>query len=377
MTKRDYYEILGINKDAQQDEIKKAFRNQARKYHPDVNKEDGAEAKFKEIGEAYEVLSDPERRAMYDRYGHEGLQSSGYEGFSGGFDFADFSDLFNAVFGAGMGGSRARPNAPSRGSDLRLDLEIDFNDAIFGCKKEIEIDHLEHCGTCQGSGVKPGSSPVTCPTCNGMGQVQQTTRTFIGAFTQVSTCPDCGGAGQKITDPCMACSGAGRVQMEKQLSVTIPAGVDYGAKLRISGEGDAGKNGGPSGDLYVVLYVKPHQIFKREGIDIYLDQPITFSEAAIGAIKEVPKVDGLEKVSVPAGTQTGTVITIKGAGVPVLNNPKRRGNQYVRFVVSTPTHLGEEEKKLFKRLQEIELEKASKQPSFFDKFKDAFTGSSH
>lgn len=383
MAKRDYYEVLGLNRDAGQDEIKKAFRSKAREYHPDVNKSPDAEQKFKELGEAYEVLSDPERRSMYDRYGHEGLSASGYQGFTGQFDFGDFSDIFSAIFGdMGLGGfagasARANPNAPARGNDLRVDLEIDFNDAVFGIKKDLEIDHLEHCTTCSGSGLKPGSQPVKCATCNGMGQIQQTMRVFIGSFTQVTTCPDCRGQGQRITDPCRDCSGNGRKQVSKVITITIPAGVDNGAKLRVSGEGDSGRNRGPAGDLYIVLHVRPHEIFRREGVDIYLEQPITITQAALGAIKEVPKIDGIEKIKIAAGTQTGTILTIKGAGVPYINNPNRRGDQYVRLIVRTPGHLNEEQKKLLKRLEEIEIEKASKNPTILDKVKDAFTGSGH
>ena len=380
MSKRDYYEILEVTKGASQDEIKKAFRSKAREYHPDVNKSPDAETKFKELGEAYEVLSDPERRSMYDRYGHEGLSQSGYQGFTGQFDFGDLSDIFSAMFGdMGLGGfGRSRdPNAPSRGNDLRLDLQVDFNDAIFGTKRDVEIEHLEHCNTCSGTGLKPGSQPVKCPTCKGLGQIQQTVRVFIGSFTQVTTCPECNGQGQKITDPCKDCAGNGRKQVARVLSITIPPGVDNGAKLRYSGEGDAGRNRGPSGDLYVVLHVKHHEVFKREGVDIYLDQPITITQAALGAIKEVPKVDGVEKIKIPAGTQTGKILTIRGAGVPHLANPSRRGDQYVRLIVSTPTHLNDEQRKLLKRLEEIEVEKASKNPSIIDKVKDAFTGSSH
>jgi molecular chaperone DnaJ len=207
--------------------------------------------------------------------------------------------------------------------------------------------------------------------------VQQTTRTFIGTFTQVSTCPDCSGAGQKITNPCTECAGNGRVQKPKVIAITIPPGVDHGAKLRLSGEGDAGRNRGPSGDLYIVLHVKPHEIFKREGVDIYIEQPITITQAALGVVKEVPKVDGIEKIKVPAGTQTDTILTIRGVGVPYINNPKRRGDQYIKLVVKTPTHLSEEQKKLLKRLEEIEVEKSAKNPTLIDKFKDAFTGTSH
>ncbi|MEW5822337.1 MAG: molecular chaperone DnaJ [Cyanobacteriota bacterium] len=381
MAKRDYYEVLGVNREASQDEIKKAFRSKAREYHPDVNKSPDAESKFKELGEAYEVLSDQERRSMYDRYGHEGLSASGYQGFTGSFDFGDFSDIFNAIFGdmglGGFAGTRANPNAPSRGNDLRLDLEIDFSDAVFGIKKDIEIDHLESCTNCRGSGVNPGSQPVRCPTCNGVGQIRQSVRVLLGSFTQVTTCPDCGGNGQKITDPCRECSGQGRKEVSKVISITIPAGVDNGAKLRVSGEGDAGRNRGPNGDLYIVLHVRPHDLFKREGVDIYLEQPITITQAALGDVKEVPKIDGVEKLKIHAGTQTGSVLTIKGAGVPYLNDPRRRGNQYVRLIVVTPTHLNDEQKKLLKRLEEIEMEKSSKHQTILDKFKDAFTGSGH
>jgi len=377
MTKRDYYDVLGVERSASQDEIKKAFRSKAREYHPDVNKAPEAESMFKELGEAYEVLSDQERRSMYDHYGHDGLSASGYQGFTGGFDFGDLSDLFSSFFGEMGGRSAVNPNAPTRGNDLRLDLELSFNDAIFGIKKDVEIEHLEHCMTCKGTGSKPGSSPTKCSTCNGTGQIQRTARTFIGSFTQVSTCPDCRGAGQKITSPCQECAGNGRIQVSKVITITIPAGVDHGAKLRISGEGDAGKNLGPSGDLYVVLYVKPHELFKREGVNIYIDQAITFSQAALGATIEAPKVDGVEKIKINPGVQTGTVLVIKGCGVPYLNNPSRRGDQYVRLLVVTPQSLNDEQKKLFKRLEEIEQEKASKHGGILNKFKDAFTGSGH
>lgn len=375
MSKRDYYEILGLDKDASQADIKKAFRNKAKDYHPDVNKSPDAEGMFKELGEAYEVLSDPDRRSMYDRYGHDGLSASGYQGFSGAFDFGDLSDLFSAFFG-GMGArTRVNPNAPMRGNDLRMDLELDFNDAVFGIKKDVEIEHLEQCSSCNGTGANAGAQPIRCPTCNGMGQIQQTTRMIIGSFTQVTTCPDCGGVGQKISDPCRNCAGNGRKQVPRVITLSIPPGVDNGSKMRVSGEGDAGKNNGPNGDLYVIFHVRPHKIFRREGVDIYLEQPITITQAALGVVKEVPKVDGIEKIKIPSGTQTGTVLTIKGVGVPYLNNPNRRGDQYVHLIVTTPTNLNEEQKKLLKRLEEIEVEKASKQQSILDKFKDAFTGS--
>lgn len=375
MTKRDYYEILGVSREVSQDEIKKAFRLKARELHPDVNKEPDAEEKFKELGQAYEVLMDEDKRAMYDRYGHDGLKNAGYD--TGGpfdFGFGDLNDILSSFFGGGFNHQRGRhnANAPMRGSDLRLDLQITFEEAIFGAEKDIEISHLEPCNDCRGTGVEPGTTPVTCGTCRGYGQVQQTTQTILGQFTQVAPCPSCRGMGSMAT-PCKSCNGQGRKESSKVLNIKIPQGVDTGNKLRINAEGDSGRNGGPPGDLYVVLLVQSHQSFRREGVDIHLNYDISFAQAALGDDVEVNTVDGNVKLKINAGLQTGTVLNIRGAGVPYLNNPSRRGDQLVKINVVTPTHLTEEEKKLFKRLSEIHAEKVNKE-NLVDKIKGVFSG---
>lgn len=373
MTQKDYYDILGVSKDSSKDEIKKAFRTKARELHPDVNKAPDAEERFKELGQAYEVLMDDDKRAMYDRYGHDGLKNSGYD-YSGPFDFGfgDLSEILSSFFGGGFGGgSRANPNAPQRGSDLRLDLQIEFEEAVFGAEKDVEIEHLENCSRCSGSGSEPGTQPAVCPTCKGMGQVQQVTQTILGHFTQVSTCPHCKGVGKTITNPCKDCNGHGRKETSKVVNLKIPKGVDNGNKLRVNGEGDAGRNGGPSGDLYVVLLVKPHEKFKREGVNIYVEQPISFSQAALGDEIEIDTVDGKKPLKISAGTQSGTVVSIKGVGVPHINNPSRRGDQFIKLQVVTPTQLSEEEKTLLKKLAEIQKEKLNKE-GLFDKIKGAF-----
>ncbi len=376
MVSQDYYEVVGVSNNASKDEIKSAFRKKARQLHPDVNKAPDAESKFKELGQAYETLMDDDKRAMYDRYGEEGLKNAGYS--QGPFDagFGDLSEILSSFFGAGMGGGHSRqdPNAPRRGSDLRLDLEITFEEAVFGVEKDVDIQHLENCNKCNSSGVEPGTKPTTCPTCGGSGQVQQTTQTILGHFTQVTTCYQCQGKGRIISTPCKECHGEGRKEVSKSINIKIPAGVDNGNKLRVSSEGDSGLNGGPSGDLYVVLFVKEHALFKREGLNVYIDQDITFAQSAIGETIDIDTVDGKKQVKIQAGTQSGAVITLRGAGVPQLNSPSRRGNQYIKIQVVTPTHLNEEEKKIFKRLKEIEAEKAKKEP-FIDKIKGAFTGS--
>lgn len=375
MNNKDYYEILGVSKDATKEQIKSAFRKRARELHPDVNKSPTAEQDFKDLGNSYEVLMDDEKRALYDRYGADGLKNAGYD-FNGPFDFGfgDLSEILNSFFGGGFGGARQDPNAPRRGSDLRLDFQIEFEEAVFGTEKEVEITHLETCDRCVGKGVEPGTNPTTCPTCRGSGQVQQTTQTILGHFTQVATCPQCRGAGQIISSPCKKCHGEGRMDVSKVISLKVPAGVDNGNKLRVSGEGDAGKNGGPAGDIYVILYVKPHKFFKRDNVNIYVEKQITFSQAALGDTIEIETVDGKKPLKIQPGTQTGTVLSIKGAGVPYLNMPSRRGDQFIRLDVLTPTHLTEEEKTLFSRLAEIEKEKSKKEP-FIDKIKGAFTGS--
>ncbi len=375
MSNKDYYEILGVSNSASKDEIKSAFRKKARELHPDVNKTPTAEEDFKELGQAYEVLMDDEKRSLYDRYGVDGLKNAGYD-FHGPFDFGfgDLSEILNTFFGGGFGAARQNPNAPRRGSDLRLDFQIEFEEAVFGVEKDVEINHLENCDRCAGKGVEPGTNPTTCPTCRGTGQVQQTTQTILGHFTQVSTCPQCRGAGQIISNPCKKCRGEGRVDVSKVINIKIPAGVDNGNKLRISGEGDSGKNGGPPGDIYVILYVKPHKLFKRDGVNIYLEKSITFSQAALGDTIEVETVDGNKPLKIQPGTQTGTVLSIKATGIPYLNAPSRRGDQFIKLNVQTPINLTEEERKIFERLTDIEKEKSKKEP-FIDKIKGVFTKS--
>lgn len=379
MTQRDYYEILGVSKGASSDEIKRAFRKKARELHPDVNKAPDAEENFKELGQAYEVLSDEEKRAMYDRYGAEGLKSAGFD--TGGpfdFGFGDLSDILSSFFGGdfGMGGGARRrdPNAPQRGSDLRLDLEVEFQDAVFGTEKEVEIEHLENCARCSSTGVEPGSKPETCHTCGGSGQVKHVTQTVLGNFAQVGTCPECKGSGKKITNPCKECHGQGRKNVSKIINIKIPAGIDNGTKMRVSAEGDAGKNAGPAGDLYVIIYVKQHEHFEREGLNIYSQESISFAQAALGDEIEVKTVEGDQKIKISPGTQTGTIHKVKGLGVPYLNNPARRGDQYVKLTIVTPQNLTEEEKKLYQQLFQIEKSKQDKE-SLFDKVKDVFTGS--
>jgi molecular chaperone DnaJ len=371
---RDYYEVLGVSKTASADEIKKAFRKKARELHPDVNKAPDAEENFKELGQAYEVLMNDEKRALYDRYGHEGLKNAGFD-TSGPFDFGfgDLGDILSSFFGGGFGQQRRDPNAPQRGSDLRLDLEINFEEAIFGTEKEVEIEHLESCSRCSGSGVEPGSSPQTCPTCGGSGQVRRTTQTMLGHFTQVAGCPDCGGTGRKISNPCKECHANGRKSVSKVINLKIPAGIDNGTKMRITQEGDAGKNGGPSGDLYVIIFVKTSNIFERDGVNLYSYLDISFAQAALGDEIEVKTVDGTHKIKIPAGTQTGTIHKIKGIGVPHLNNPSKRGDHFIKIRTVTPENLNEEEKKLYKRLLEIESQKQQKE-TLFDKVKDVFSG---
>jgi len=375
MASRDYYETLGVEKNASKDDIKGAFRKKARQLHPDVNKAPDAEAKFKELGQAYEVLMDDDKRSMYDRYGEDGLKNAGYDA-SGPFDFGfgDLSDILSSFFGGSFSGGRQSPNAPRRGSDLRLDLEIEFEEAVFGIEKDVEIRHLENCSKCNGSRVESGSAPATCPTCGGSGKVQHVTQTILGHFTQVSTCPQCRGEGRIISNPCKECRGEGRKEVKKVINIKIPAGVDAGNKLRVSGEGDFGLNGGPAGDLYVVLYAKPHKVFKRDGVNIYLEKGVSFSQAALGDTIEVETVDGTKELKIHAGIQSGTVLTLKGLGVPYLNTPSRRGDQFIQINVTTPSHLSDEEKKLFERLAEINNEKLKKDGHIFDKIKGAFSG---
>ena len=315
-TKRDYYEVLGVSKNASDDEIKKAYRSLAKKYHPDVSKEPNAQEKFIEVQEAYDCLSDSQKRANYDRFGHADPNQFGGQGFGGGdfSGFGGFEDIFSNIFG---GGSRTRQtrNGPMKGRDIRLNMTLSFEEAVFGLTKEIKIDHLETCPTCKGTGAKEGAKPETCKTCGGSGRIQQTTRTVLGHFTQVVTCPHCHGKGTVISDPCPDCKGEGRKTVEKKIEVKIPAGVDNGSKMRLSHEGDAGINGGVAGDLYIVIHVKPSLYYKRDGVNVFTKLDLTPAQAVLGDTVTIKTLDGEREVTIPAGIQHGEVVKIRNAGV--------------------------------------------------------------
>lgn len=358
----DYYEILGVDKNASKDEIKSAFRKMARQWHPDINKAPEAEAKFKELGKAYETLMDDDKRATYDRFGEDGLNNAGFNTqgpFANGF--GDLEEVFNSFFGGGFGGfssgRRQDPNAPQRGDDLRLDIELEFEEAAFGISREIKIDHLETCTTCNGTGAKAGSKPQKCQTCGGRGSVQQTTRTVLGQFTQIVTCPHCHGKGSIISDPCPDCKGEGRKNVEKKLEVKIPAGVDNGSKMRLSHEGDAGKNGGIAGDLYIVIHVKPSKYYQRDGVNVFTKLELTPAQAVLGDTISIKTLDGEKEVTIPAGIQNGEYVKIKNAGIPNISKPSIRGEHVIVINIKTPTHISNEEKALYQRLYEIGVSK--------------------
>ena len=346
----DFYELLGVARDADADTLKRAYRRMARQYHPDINKEAGAEDRFKEIGRAYEVLSDPQSRARYDQFGEAGL--GGAAGAPDMGDMGGFADLFETFFsgfGGAQAGGRQRRRGPQQGDDLRYDLTIDFEQAVFGQEQEIKIPHLETCDTCSGSGAKPGSGPTTCGTCGGAGQVRRATRTPFGSFTQVAECPTCGGTGQVIADPCSACGGQGVHQVRKKLRINIPAGVDTGTRLRVSGEGNAGPRGGPSGDLYVFLTVRPHPRLKRDGLNIHTEVNVSYLQAILGDTIEVETVDGPTELEIPAGSQPGSVLTLSNKGIPKLGNPVARGDERITVTVQLPSRLSDAERGLLEQ----------------------------
>ncbi|MCA6598454.1 MAG: molecular chaperone DnaJ [Pseudanabaena sp. M158S2SP1A06QC] len=358
---RDYYEILGVDRNTDKEEIKRAYRRLARKYHPDVNKEPGADERFKEINRAYEVLSEPETRARYDRFGEAGVSGGGGAPDMG--DMGGFADIFESFFSgfSNTGQQQARRRSgPTRGEDLRFDLKLEFREAIFGGEKQIKISHLETCATCSGSGAKPGTRPRTCGTCSGTGQVRRATRTPFGSFTQVSTCPTCNGTGQTIEDKCENCNGLGLNQVTKKLKITIPAGVDSGTRLRVSNEGDAGQRGGPSGDLYVYLFVQADNEFEREGINILSEIKISYLQAILGDKIAINTVDGKKPLTIPAGTQPDTVLTLEGLGVPKLGNPVARGDHLIRVKIDIPTKISGEEREVLEKLKERQFGNAAK-----------------
>ena len=369
----NYYDILGVNKDASQAEIKSAFRKKARELHPDVNKAPDAEEKFKELGKAYETLSNEEKRSLYDRYGEEGLSNAGYSS-EGPFDFGfgNINDIFESFFG-GMGGFSSQsvdPTAPQRGHDLRLDIELEFEEAAFGIEKEIKIDHLEMCKDCYGTGAEPGTKPTICPECNGKGRVAHVTRTILGSIQQVTVCPKCGGTGQVIGSPCKKCHGEGRLEVEKNIKVKIPAGVDNNAKIRVSHEGDAGKNGGASGDLYIIMHVKPHKSFKRDGFNVYSELFISLPQAVLGDTISIETIHGKKDLVIPSGVEYGKILTIKNAGIPYLGHPEKLGDHLVLIKYKAPKSLNDEEKRLYKKLFEISENKKTDE-KFIDKVKNA------
>lgn len=365
--KRDYYEVLGVERGASIDEIKKAYRKLALKYHPDKNPGDPtAEEKFKEAAEAYGVLSDEEKRARYDRYGHSGVSGMG------GFDpsqFSDFGDILGDLFGFGdlFGAGRRRTNRPARGNDLRYDLQIDFEEAVFGKEVSLDVPRVVVCTTCNGSGAKPGTSPVTCSGCGGRGQI----RYSQGFFAVSRTCPQCGGAGQVISTPCPTCSGAGRRRETKKIAVKIPAGVDDGSRLRIAGEGEAGWNGGPAGDLYVFISVREHATFTRRDYDIHSEHPVSFTQAALGAEVKIDTIDGRETLRIPQGTQPNQVFRLRGKGVQFLDG-SGRGDHYVHVSVKIPTTLTDEQRRLLQQLAELEGENPPER-GVLDKVKEFFS----
>ncbi len=358
----DYYDLLGVSRDADADSLKRAYRRLARQYHPDINRDPGAEERFKEIGRAYEVLSDPQTRARYDQFGEAGL--GGAAGAPDMGDMGGFADLFETFFsgfgGAAAGGPRRR--GPRQGDDLRLDLTISFQEAVFGIEKEVQIRHLETCGTCNGSGAKAGSGPTGCPTCAGAGQVRRATRTPFGSFSQVAACPTCEGSGEVIADPCTACGGQGLQQVRKKLRINIPAGVDSGTRLRVANEGNAGQRGGPAGDLYVFLSVQPHPQLRRDGITIQSEVTLNYLQAILGDTIEVETVDGHEPLTIPAGTQPGAVLSLQGKGVPRLGNPVARGHHQFSVKVQLPTRINDHERGLLEELAGHHTSKGQKHP---------------
>ena len=374
MAKRDYYEVLGVSRSASEDELKSAFRGLAREYHPDVSNHPDAEEKFKEINEAYAILSDREKRAAYDRYGHAGVNTQGMPDFTN----IDLSDILEGIFGfggfGGMGGRRASRNAPRRGADLSGRVKLTFAESAFGVEKEIQITRDETCHTCTGSGAKPGTSPTTCPNCNGQGEVRQVHQTLLGSMVQVVTCPRCNGRGTIIETPCSTCSGRGLERVTVSKMVTIPAGVSHGVQIRLAGEGQPGINGGPNGNYYLEVDVEKHEFFRRNGDDILLDLDINVAQAVLGDEIRIPTLNGDVDLRIPPGTQPGKVFRLRDRGIPHLRG-SGRGDELVTVSVQVPARLTEEQRELFESLAKtMDPDIKIQQQSFFDKLRDVFGG---
>lgn len=386
--KKDYYEVLGVNKNSTDDEIKKAYRKLARQYHPDMNRDDpkSAEAKMKEINEAYDVLKDKDKRAQYDQFGHAAFSGAGYGqrggSYTGGVnmedifgnmsDFGGFGDIFDQFF-SGAGTRTRQKRGPQKGVDVRYDLEITFEEAAFGKEMTIKVPRMEPCEECGGTGAKPGTKPEDCPDCHGTGVRQTTTRTPFGVIQNARECERCHGTGQIVKNPCNKCHGSGKIRVQRDIDLKIPKGIDEGQRLRISGGGQAGERGGAPGDLYVYINIKPHKIFTRRDNDVYCEIPISFVQAALGAKIEAPTIDGKVELTIPEGTQSGRVLTMRGKGIPILRG-EGRGDEYVKIKVLTPQKLSERQKKLLREFEDdgSTYKNNPEQKSFFDKLKDLF-----
>ena len=375
--KRDYYEVLGVQKGASDDEIKKAYRKLAKKYHPDLNKDNPEAAeKFKEAAEAYDVLSDSEKRGRYDQFGHAGVDPNagfgGGSGFGGGFGGFDMGDIFDSFFGGGFGGGRSRRNGPVRGRDIQQAMELTFEEAAFGCRKTVTIIRGETCNECSGSGARKGTSPEKCPRCGGTGQMRTVQNTPFGQFASTTTCNQCGGKGSTIKEPCPNCSGAGQVRKRIEVEVNVPAGIDHGQTFAVSGKGEAGSRGGGYGDLLVTVYIKESSVFRREGHNVFVDVPITFVQATLGCEIEIPTIDGKVIQKIPEGTQPGTKFRLKGRGIPA-GRSGSRGDQYVRIIVEVPKNLSAKQREILEEFAKESNDKNYNQrKKFSEKLKDYF-----